>query len=877
MQILPKDDTYGERLLPWRVPEDITHKNRTANMESIVHSLLQKIRSKRQLLAQVLLMVAAFFIMAALSYTFMSHIVHAHLARNAENALMFAQEKIVSDLREPATTLAIFSETVRSMLMHGEGADKLHDYLQELSDYIQNNTSSMASFSALYGYFEAIADEPVFMNGVGWRPPDGYHPPDRPWYRSAVAAGGSIAETPPYVDASTGNVVLTYARCIYDKNNKRLGVVGLDVRISVIGKYVVDMAIAQGGHGLLAGPDLTVLAHPNEDFVGRNMQTSKLPFSVFVDDILAGKEIQERPIISYKNEPSVGFMRKLPNGLYVGLVTPEAPYYQSASDMAKILAVLIAALILTTIGILIPMDAAKSKADVESRRKSAFLANMSHEIRTPMNAIIGMTILGKAASNAERKDYCFKKIEDAGHHLVGVINDILDMSKIEANKLELSPAEFLFEKMLQRAVNVMIFRIDEKQQKFSLNLDKTIPRTLIGDEQRLAQVIVNLLGNANKFTPEHGSISLSTRFLKEESGVCTIQITVKDTGIGIAPEQQPKLFQAFQQAEASTTRKYGGTGLGLTISKQIVEMMGGGIRVESTPGEGAAFSFTIKIRRGVEKQPSLPRQNVVWDDVRILVVDDDPDILMYFKEIIREYGLSCDTALSGQDALKLVERNGAYHICFVDWIMPDMDGLAVAGELQARSPTPRSTLVVMISAAEWRTIEDEAKRVGVDKFLPKPLFPSSILDVILEVTSGGQEHTDTMPLETAGLLAGRRILFAEDVEINREILLALLEPARVQIDCAENGKEAVRLFSESPEKYDLIFMDLQMPEMDGYEATRRIRSLNVPQAATIPIIALTANAFREDIAKCLEAGMNDHIGKPINYNELVDKLCSYLL
>jgi PAS domain S-box-containing protein len=378
-----------------------------------------------------------------------------------------------------------------------------------------------------------------------------------------------------------------------------------------------------------------------------------------------------------------------------------------------------------------------------SRAKSAFLANMSHEIRTPLNAITGMTAIGKSAGDAERKDYCFTKIEDASSHLLGVINDILDMSKIEANKFELSPVEFNFEKMIQSAVNVVNFRIDEKQQKFTLHIDKEIPKTLIADDQRLVQVITNLLGNANKFTPEHGSISLDARFVEEEEGLCTIEITVSDTGIGISGEQQKILFNSFQQAEISTTRRYGGSGLGLAISKNIVEMMGGTIWIKSEPGKGSAFIFTIKAKKG-------------------------------------------NGYTEAEDGMKKEE--------------PDL----------------------------------------------------------------------------SNLFTGRCILLVEDVEINREIVLALFEPVKLEIDCAENGAQAVRKFSEAPSRYDLIFMDIQMPEMDGYEATRRIRALNIPEAKNIPIIAMTANVFREDIEKCIEAGMNSHVGKPLNFDEVMEKLKSYL-
>jgi len=542
--------------------------------------------------------------------------------------------------------------------------------------------------------------------------------------------------------------------------------------------------------------------------------------------------------------------------------------------MATILTLLGATLAAILIYILTRLDAAKTKSDTESRHKSVFLANMSHEIRTPMNAIIGMTAIGRAALETDRKDYCFNKIQDASNHLLGVINDILDMSKIEANKFELSLVDFNFEKMLQRAVNVVSFRIDEKKQKFTVHIDHSLPKTLIGDDQRIIQVITNLLGNANKFTAEGGSISVIARLQEREEDLYTIQVSVTDNGIGISPEQQPKLFQSFEQAESGTTRKYGGTGLGLAICKSIVEMMDGKIWVQSEIGKGSTFTFTVKLRRGKEKKQEFLSSDVNWKNVRIMAVDDDPDILVYFKEITERFGVYCDTALSGEDALSLVDKNGDYHIYFVDWKMPGIDGIQLTYRLKAKSSG--NSVVIMISAAEWTSVVDEAKKAGVDKFLSKPLFPSSIADVINECLGIDRRHLEEVQMDIADLYPGRHLLLAEDVEINREIVMALLEPSKIEIDCAENGKEAVRMFSEAPEKYDMIFMDLQMPEMDGYEATRHIRALDVPKAKTIPIVAMTANVFREDVERCLEAGMNSHVGKPLDFNEVMIKLRTYM-
>ena len=392
------------------------------------------------------------------------------------------------------------------------------------------------------------------------------------------------------------------------------------------------------------------------------------------------------------------------------------------------------------------LESALDGAQSANRAKSVFLANMSHEIRTPINAIVGMTAIGKNAGEIERKYYCFTKIEGASRHLLGVINDVLDMSKIEANKFELSPAEFNFEKMIQQVVNVINFKVEEKHQHFTIQIDPNIPKNLIGDDQRLAQVIANILGNAIKFTPEGGLISLSAYVMGEKDGLFTIQIMISDNGIGISREQQARLFQSFNQAENTIVRKFGGTGLGLTISKAIVEMMDGKIWINSELGKGATFFLTIKVKRGADKAKE----------------EENPD---------------GETAVKTEDIY--------------------------------------------------------------------------------------------------ALLKNKHILLVEDMDINREIVAALFEPIGLDLVQAHNGVEALQKFKEAPDKFDAILMDVQMPEMDGYEATRRLRSLIIPKAKQIPIIAMTANVFQEDVERCLRAGMNDHVGKPLNMEEVLNKLYVY--
>lgn len=519
---------------------------------------------------------------------------------------------------------------------------------------------------------------------------------------------------------------------------------------------------------------------------------------------------------------------------------------------------------------------ANMQAQLATKAKSTFLSNMSHEMRTPMNAIIGMTNIAKTTEDPVKKEYCLDKIGSASKHLLGLINDILDMSKIEANKFELSYDEFDFEKMLINITDVINFNLEAKNQTFIINLDKNIPSSIIGDELRLVQVITNLLTNAVKFTPEGGTIQLNIKLLSHCDRESTIQIEVIDTGIGISEEQQSRLFTSFEQADSGITRKYGGTGLGLAISKRIVELMGGKIWIESELNKGSKFIFTIKVEEGSLR--SRPKLMANKDEIRILIVDDSPEIRSYFLHVMAALELSCDVAKSGSEALSMTENSKGkkpYSIFFIDWQMPEMNGIELARKI--KEITDHNGIIIMISAAEWSDIEQEALAVGVNSFVSKPLLPSTLINRINECLG----YKDALVLRNQPTrknynFKNHTLLIAEDVDVNREIIAAVLENTGVCIDFAEDGLEAVALFSKNPNKYSLILMDIHMPKMDGYDATRKIRSLNCPEAHSVPIIAMTANVFREDIENCIEAGMNEHIGKPIDTQMLFKKLAYYL-
>ncbi|MCL2196066.1 MAG: response regulator [Treponema sp.] len=832
-----------------------------------------KIMSSRPLYIQLIFTALAFTAMVVLSYFFMRDIVHKSLVSNAESVFSFAQTQLEADLLEPRMLLQGFSQTIRNMLIRGDSAEAIENYTKDITNYLHFSGSRVLNGLEMYGYFEAFGD-PLFI-GSGEIPED-FDPQSRPWFNAAVSNCGILIETPPYESVLNGNIIITYARCIHDNNDKRLGVICLNVNIKDIGEKILDIAMERGGYGIVISQDLKIISHTNSDYIGRSLYDADMPMSVFANDIAAGIDIVERPLVNWKGEKNVVYVKRLPNGWYLALLTPESHFYKSISSMALILFAFGSFFAVVLAFILIRIDAARNKSDRDSKHKSQFLANMSHEIRTPMNAIIGMTTIGKTSAEVDKKDRCFNKIEDASNHLLGVINDILDMSKIEANKFDLSPCEFDFEKMLQRIVNVVNFRIDEKDLKLTVHIDRNIPAEIIGDDHRLAQVITNLLGNAIKFTPEHGSIHLDTRFIEEIDGICTIQFSVSDTGIGMTAEQQKRIFTSFEQAESSTTRKYGGTGLGLPISKSIVELMGGKIWVVSEYRRGSTFFFTVQMKRGkTSLHKGLLSEDINLSNVRILVVDDDPYILDYFKDISKVFQVHCDTASSGYDAIKFVEEKGLYHIYFIDWKMPGMDGIQLTAELKAHHESAKS-VVIMITAAEWSIVEKEAREAGVDKFLSKPLFPSCIANVINEALGIDRKKVKEMKKDINGMFKGKQILLVEDVEINRDIVMSLLEPTGILIDCAENGEEAVNIFSKNPAKYDMVFMDVQMPVMDGYNATRKIRALDNEHAKNVRIIAMTANVFREDIERCLEAGMDNHIGKPLDFNEVIEKLNIYL-
>ncbi len=520
---------------------------------------------------------------------------------------------------------------------------------------------------------------------------------------------------------------------------------------------------------------------------------------------------------------------------------------------------------------------AKAEALASTKAKSEFLSRMSHEIRTPMNAIIGMTKIAKRTAEMSKIQYCLEKIDRTSKQLMDIINNVLDMSRIEANTFEIASHEFDFENMLQRVFNAIQPKVDEKRQKFVFECKEMFTRAMISDELRLSRVLINLLDNATKFTPEYGILSLKINQTPLDDDHSTIHVEVKDTGIGMTPEEQSRLFTMFAQMDNDLTRRFGGTGLGLVVCKEIVNLMGGDILVESEPEQGSRFRFSINVGWGDEILRPVPH-SAAHEDLRILVVDDAEDVLEYLSNVLESLSLKNDCASTGEQALDMVssalQAGKPYDLIFIDWNMPDLTGGQTAKEI--KRVMDDDILLVAISALDWAEIEDSAKALGIANFLPKPILPSALLNMIMRLTSRTFVQQSSGTMEGLPDWSGKNILLAEDMELNREVAVTILEGTGISIDAADDGLEAVELFRRQGEKYHLILMDVQMPRVDGLTATKTIRASGLPNAMDIPIIAMTANAFREDVQACLDAGMNGHITKPVDMDELIRLLSMYL-
>ena len=515
------------------------------------------------------------------------------------------------------------------------------------------------------------------------------------------------------------------------------------------------------------------------------------------------------------------------------------------------------------------LASALREAEHANVAKTSFLSNMSHEIRTPMNAIIGYDTIAlkNPALDEGTRDYLLK-IGDSAKHLLSLINDILDMSRIESGRMSLKHEEFSFVDMLEQINTMVQSQCADKGLEFECQVKGTVDDYYVGDDMKLKQVIINILSNAVKFTEPGGSVLFTVERVAHFKGHTTLRFVVRDTGIGMDASFVPHLFDAFAQEDAHSANKYGSTGLGMAITKNIVDMMNGTIEVESRKGQGSQFTVTLTLRNsGRKRTESTPG----LADLRTLVVDDEQIACEHAKLVLEEVGMQADSCLGGEQAMRMLElaraKQQPYDLVLMDWRMPNQDGIEVTRQIRANYND--QTTIVILTTYNWDDIMEEALAAGVDGFMSKPLFASSVLDEFEKIVRRKGPRKDVPVAE----LAGRQILLAEDVAINAEIIIQVLQMRGMRVEHVENGQEALDAFAASElGHYDAVLMDVRMPVLDGLGATQAIRALDRPDARTVPIIALTANAFDEDVQRSLQAGMSAHLSKPVEIEQLYDTL-----
>jgi len=703
---------------------------------------IKKFLLSRPLYVQLLFTFFAFLIMVVFSCIFISKVVRADLIRNAESVLDYMESQIDAELMESRTVLDEFAQSVQSLLRDGYDARKLIAFTTDLTLHLHSKNNETFSFNGLFGYIEKSPYGPMYIYSDGWQPPDGWYPPERNWYKAAVEAAGSVAETTPYLDTVTNEIVSTFSRCIFDGSGSRIGVVAIDVRTGYIGERTTKTAITKGGFGVLIDQDLTIIGHLNPDFIGLKMSDPVIPLSFLTDELVRSGSISGEVWVNWMGEHVTGFFKTLPNGWRLGLLAITNLYFKPVYNMAVIFSILGTILAAVLMIILIRVDAAKNKSDTENRNKSEFLANMSHELRTPLNVIIGLTdlILEDEQLDKHVTDN-LAKVNNAGSTLLNIVNDILDFSKIESGKLSISPVEYYTSSLVNDVITLIITRLGEKPIKFILDIPDDLPNKMYGDDLRVKQVLTNLLTNAVKYTSE-GSIKLSI-YCTREGNTMWMDVAVSDTGMGIPKDSIKHLFHNYYQVDSKANRKIEGTGLGLSITQRLVSMMDGKINVESEQSKGSVFSFRIKqgyvedavLGKDVSEKlrnfcyiddkrvtiQKLVRVNLSY--ARVLVVDDMQTNLDVASGLLCKYHMQVDCLTNGQSAIERIKSgNPVYNAIFMDHMMPGMDGIETADKIRALGTEYAKKIpIIALTANAIQGTEKMFFEHDFQAFLTKPI------------------------------------------------------------------------------------------------------------------------------------------------------------
>ena len=788
-------------------------------------------------------------------------------------------------------------------------------------------TGLIGNYVALSRLFRVLAQDGVLAGPLGKLDAN-----DVP--RNAILAIMGVSVLLPFlgraaiswiVDVTTVGATIAYAfaaasawktaRQEGDKKNTVLGLIGLVISILFALEFLIPNLLAvttlsTESYLILAAWGIlgfiyfrVILAHDTQRHFGRSIvawvillgliiftssvwmrQTTEATIDKSVDPIQTYYTEQFTELAESGGEaPSSDFLHEKLNDIHDSL---------SVSSLVQILLIVIALTILLNIYSLIQKrerqtEVEKALAEESSRAKTSFLSNMSHEIRTPMNAIIGLdNIALRDPDLSPRTREHLEKIGASAKHLLGLINDILDMSRIESGRVVLKNEEFSFREFLDQINIIINGQCADKGLHYRCRIVGKVADYYYGDDLKLKQVLINILGNSVKFTDAPGDVTLAVEQISEYEGMCALRFTMSDTGIGMDEDYIPTIFEAFSQEDATSTNRYGGSGLGMAITKNFVEMMDGNIDVQSKKGVGSTFTVTVTLKAS-SRTAQLEHATSLPPNLRAFVVDDDEIVCEHAQVVLRALGIESDTATDPNEAARIIrdafDQGHGYDLLLTDYKMPNMNGLDLVKGV--RSYDNNTTATILLTSYNWDIIEEEAKADGVDGILAKPLFSDSLHRTILHIfmTKKGLDLAELEAQEEAeqevveGMLAGRRVLMAEDVEQNAEILEDLLDLEDISADHAVNGQIAVELFSEKPQGYyDAILMDVRMPVMDGLTAASTIRGLDHPDAKVIPIIAMTANVFDEDVERSLQAGMNAHLSKPVEPERLYETMAKLI-
>ena len=688
----------------------------------------QFIKIIRRHVWEITLICAVLGLMIAASFYFNNRLINRQVGLLGEETMDSATAAVTASLKQVELQFEVIFEQLQELIHADADQDSLHSFLYDVRDEYLASDSRMPEFMSAYGLFDN-----EFLDDSDWVPDADYDPVKRPWYIAAIQNKDTINFSEPYIDAQTGQICITFSRRLTDHADNFYGVFAIDLEISRITDLITDSRIDNVGYGVLISDNLHIIYHRDKDLYNKDLR--EVGYGHLTDLIESGEAISMERITDLDGKASIVFFRTIFSGWHVGLIVPSDGFFQQTYQMVAVLSVLGFLLLGLLAYIFVKIMFEKIRSDEENAQKSFYVERISHELRTPINAIIAMSDIAKH-SDEQKRIYCLNKIHDASHYLSDIITNALDMSKIEAGDIELHWTDFCITELMNRVTAILGYDIAQKNQELNIHIGTHVPEAIIADLQILTQVLTNLLSNAHKNTPSGGRINMSVEVVSRKEEEIELRFSVADNSITkLTPE---KITEILGVGVQNGSASYGGSGLDLVISQNLIAKLGGEIWVESEPGEGIRFIFDISIRAG--------------------------------------------------------------------------------------------------------------------KAVPE------VSDVIC---------TKAKPELITTKFPGKWILLVEDMEINREIVMELLYDTEVMIDCAENGREGVAMFSEDPDKYDLIFMDIQMPEMDGYVATAKIREMDAVQARHIPIVAMTANVFKEDAEHCIKAGMNGHIAKPIDKEEVL--------